>query len=101
MGVDTKIMFISGLEENTLHKTQFNDCRVAILLLASEKHSSRMPSWHPPDSDSGMVRDDESTIQVHNDANACFFWIPLDYKGIDTAAGCDLCFRQQLHSRNH
>ena len=38
-----------------------------------------MPSWHPPDSESGMVQDDESTIQVHNDADACFFRIPLDY----------------------
>ena len=38
-----------------------------------------MPSWHPPDCDSGMVQDDESTIKVHNDANACFFRIPLDY----------------------
>ena len=43
------------------------------------KNSSRMPSWHPPDSDSGMVRDDESTITVHNDTNTCFFRIPLDY----------------------
>ena len=38
-----------------------------------------MPSWHPPDSDSRMVQDDESTLKVHNDANACFFRIPLDY----------------------
>ena len=38
-----------------------------------KKNSSRMPSWHPPDSESGMVQDDESTIKVHNDANACFF----------------------------
>ena len=39
-----------------------------------------MLSWHPSDSDSGMVQDDESSIKVHNDANACFFWIPLDYR---------------------
>ena len=38
-----------------------------------------MPSWHSPDSDSGMVQDDESTIKVHNNAKSCFFWIPLDY----------------------
>ena len=41
-------------------------------MLASKK-SSRMPGWHPPDSDSGMVQYDESTIHVSNDANACFF----------------------------
>ena len=39
-----------------------------------------MPSWHPSDSESGMVQDEESTIKVNNDANACFFRIPLDYK---------------------
>ena len=51
------------------------------MFLASKKIlKERMPSWHPPDSDSGMVRDDESTIiKVNNDANACFFRIPLDY----------------------
>ena len=27
-----------------------------------------MPSWHPPDTDSGSVQDDESIIKVHNDA---------------------------------
>ena len=27
-----------------------------------------------------MVQDDESTIKVHNDADACFFRIPLDYE---------------------
>ena len=46
-----------------------------------------MPSWHPPDSDSGMVQDDESTIKVHNNANACFFKIPLDYNDFDTIHG--------------
>ncbi len=39
-----------------------------------------MPSWHPPDSDSGMVQEGESTIKLHNDANACFFRIPLYFK---------------------
>ena len=34
-----------------------------------------MPSWHPPDSDSGMVQDDESTIKVHNNAETRFSWI--------------------------
>ena len=34
-----------------------------------------MPSWHPPDSDSGMVQDDESIIKVHNIAKTCFSWI--------------------------
>ena len=48
-------------------------------LAISPTFPSRMPSWHPPDSDSGMVQDDESTIKVHNNANACFFRIPLDY----------------------
>ena len=42
-------------------------------MLASITNSSRMPSWHPPDSDSGMVQDD------HNDANVCFF---LDSAGL-------------------
>ena len=49
------------------------------MLLTSKQNSSRMPSWHPPDSESGMVQDDESTIKVHNDTNVCFFRIPLDY----------------------
>ena len=34
-----------------------------------------MPSWHPPDSDSGMVQDDESIIKVHNNAKTRFSWI--------------------------
>ena len=34
-----------------------------------------MPSWHPPDSDSGSVQDDESIIKVHNDAKTRFGWI--------------------------
>ena len=34
-----------------------------------------MPSWHPPDSDSGSVQDDESIIKVHNDAKIRFSWI--------------------------
>ena len=34
-----------------------------------------MPSWHPPDSDSGSVQDDESIIKVHNDAKTRFSWI--------------------------
>ena len=33
-----------------------------------------VPSWHPADSDSGLLKDDESTKKVHNDAIACFFW---------------------------
>ena len=45
------------------------------MLLASTKNSSRMPSWHPPDSDSGMVQDDESIIKVHNIAKTRFSWI--------------------------
>ena len=48
---------------------------VAILFLTSKKNSSRMPSWHPPDSDSGMVQDDESTIKFHNNAKTRFSWI--------------------------
>ena len=31
MEVDTKIVFLSELEAKILPKTQFNDCRVAIL----------------------------------------------------------------------
>ena len=80
MEVDTKIVFLSGLEAKILRKTLQTLLPVAILLLVSKKNSSRMPSWHPPDSESGMVQDNESTIKVHNDANACFFRIPLDYK---------------------
>ena len=34
-----------------------------------------MPSWHPPDSDSVSVQDDESIIKVHNDAKTRFSWI--------------------------
>ena len=34
-----------------------------------------MPSWHPPDSDSGMIQDDESIIKVHNNAKSRFSWI--------------------------
>ena len=38
-----------------------------------------MPSWHPPDSDSGSVQDNESIIKVHNDAKTRFSWIwPFD-----------------------
>ena len=48
---------------------------VAILFLTSKFFSSRMASWHPPDSDSGMVQDDESTIKVHNNAKTRFSWI--------------------------
>ena len=59
MGVDTKIALLNGLEAKILPKTQlFNDCLVAILFCPLKK-SSRMPSWHPPDSDSGSVQDDE------------------------------------------
>ena len=72
-------MFLSGLGANILPKTKFNNCRLWPFCFRSLKKSSRMPSWHPPDSDSGMVQDDETTIKVHNDANACFFRIPLDY----------------------
>ena len=69
--VDPKIVFLSGLQLKTSPKT---DCCVAILFLPSKK-SSRMPSWHPPDSDSGSVQDDESIIKVHNDAKTRFSWI--------------------------
>ena len=34
-----------------------------------------MPSWHPPDSGSGSVQNDESIIKVHNDAKTRFSWI--------------------------
>ena len=46
-----------------------------ILFLTCKKNSSRISSWHQPDSDSGMVQDDESTIKVHNDAKTPFSWI--------------------------
>ena len=72
MRIDTKIVFLTGLQVKTSPKT---DCCVAILFLPSKKNSSRMPSWHPPDSDSGSVRDDESIIKVHNDAKTRFSWI--------------------------
>ena len=75
IGVDTKIVFLNGLKAKILPKTQlFNDCLVAILF-CPVKISSRMPSWHPPDSDSGMVQDDESIVKVHNDAETRFSWI--------------------------
>ncbi len=61
----TKIVSLTGLQVNTSPKT---DCCVAILFLPSKKNASKMPSWHPPDSDSGSVQDDESIIKVHNDA---------------------------------
>ena len=35
--VDTKIVFLSGLQVNKSPTTQFNDCCVAILLLPSKK----------------------------------------------------------------
>ena len=79
IGVDAKIAILGGLQAKISSKTQFYNCHMAILFLTSNKNSSRMPSWHPPDSDSGMVQDDDSTIKVHNNANACFFRIPLDY----------------------
>ena len=59
------MVFLTGLQVKTSPKT---DCCVAILFLPSKKNSSRMPSWHPPDSDSVSVQDDESIIKVHNDA---------------------------------
>ena len=37
MGVDTKIVFLNGLEANILPKTQCNDCRGAIVFLPLEK----------------------------------------------------------------
>ena len=46
----------------------------AILFFASKKNSPRVPSWHPADSDSGLLKADESTKKVHNDAIACFSW---------------------------
>ena len=70
--VYTKIVFLTGLQVNTSPKT---DCCVAILFLPSKTNSSRMPSWHPPDSDLGSVQDDESIIKVHNDAKTRFSWI--------------------------
>ena len=76
MEIYTKIVFLTGIEaQNIILQLSLE----AILLLTSKTNSSRMPSWHPPDSDSGMVQDDESTKKVHNNANACFFRIPLDY----------------------
>ena len=42
-----------------------------------------MSSGHPPNSDSGTVQDDESTINAHNDANACFF---QDFAGLNAQA---------------
>ena len=68
----TKMVFLTGLQVKTSPKT---DCCVAILFLPSKKNSSRMPSWHPPDSDSVSVQDDESIIKVHNDAKTRFSWI--------------------------
>ena len=72
MRLDTKIVFLSGLPVKILPKTQYIDWCMFISFLASKKHSSRMPSWHPPDSDSGSVQDDESIIKVHNDAKPRF-----------------------------
>ena len=37
MGVDTKEGFLRGLEAKILPKTQFNDCRVAILFWPLKK----------------------------------------------------------------
>ena len=77
MGIDLKLVLLSGLEANILPKRQF------ILKIVEwpfcfglYKNYSRISIWHPPDSNSGMVQDDESTINVHNDAKSCLFWIP-------------------------
>ena len=72
MRLDTKIVFLSGLPVKILPKTHYIDWCMFISLLASKKNSSRMPSWHPPDSDSGSVHDHESIIKVHNDAKTRF-----------------------------
>ena len=77
MEIYTKIVFLTGLEAKILSKHNFTIVARGHFFLTSKQNSSRMPSWHPPDSDSGMVQDDESTIKVHNNANACFFRIPL------------------------
>ena len=37
MWVDTKIVFLNGLEANILPKTQFTDCRGTILFLPLKK----------------------------------------------------------------
>ena len=75
IGVDAKIAFLGGLQAKISSKTQFYNCHMAILFWPLNFFSSRMPSWHPPDSDSGMVQDDESTIKVHNNAKTRFSWI--------------------------
>ena len=72
MSVYTKIVFLSGLQVKISSKTQYIDCYLAILFLAPKQISSRMPSWHPPDSDSGSVQDDKSIIKIHNDAKTRF-----------------------------
>ena len=76
IGVYAKIAFLGGLQAKISSKTQFYQILShGHFVLASKKNSSRMPSWHPPDSDSGMVQDDESTIKVHNNAKTRFSWI--------------------------
>ena len=70
--VDTKIVFQSSLQVMISPKTRLLRGHFVFGLL---KHSSRMPSWHPPDSDSGSFQNDESSTKVHNDAKTRFSWI--------------------------
>ena len=39
-------------------KEEEEDCRVGIFFLPFKIPQARMPSWHPPDSDSGSVKYD-------------------------------------------
>ena len=68
----TKIVFLTGLQVKTSPKPDFLRGH---FVFAIQKDSSRMPCWHPPDSDSVSVKDDESIINVHNDAKTRFSWI--------------------------
>ena len=66
MRIDTKMVFLSGLQVKTPPKT---DCCVAISFLPSKK----IPQGCQAGSES--VQDDESIIKVHNDAKTHFTWI--------------------------
>ena len=74
MRVDTKIVFLSGLEVKISPKTRL---LCGHFVLASKKFFSRMPSWHPPDSDSGSVQDDESIIKVCNYAKTRVIYMAI------------------------
>ena len=66
MGVDTKIVFLNGLEAKILPKTQlFNDCLVAILFCPL-KNSSRMPSWH--------IWSEPSVPRISTSVSVCINW---------------------------